>query len=390
MPARPTPTPDDVEAILAVRDPVVRNLRITQGYHDLSQAIARRVRPGVNWCTFATWASRQAGCTIRGEDVERMIEGAVTDALSAPSATAVVDALRALGSNDDVTAIRRTLRAALGIDRAFARTGEAVMRGNLKVFQEIGAVFARFIAQRLGDPAFDAAAIAALQATLRPGDPPDGQEHLRRAFACYYAALFEDDAKTRAEQVFLANLHVGFHEQIRLQPEIAEALDAPIADPDEVVGRLLDAHLPAGAWLVRLRRTVTRLLGREPFVDRAVGAVVAHVRRVVREQLTEHVMRLELPNGVVLRLGRDLDQAAPASLRTLVNPELRDLFSRLVPATDGGSGSGATDWADFTERMHFIAMLFRIQAEMAELFGPPFTAEQVAAIDAGRRPEGRL
>jgi hypothetical protein len=266
MPARPIPTPDHVDAILALTDPVVRNLCITQCYRDLSEAMARRVRTEVNWCTFATWASRQAGCTIRGEDVDRMIETAVAEALNAPSATAVVDALRVLGSRDDVAAIRRTLRGALGIDRAFARAGEAVMRGNLKVFEEIGAVFARFIAHRLDDPTFDAPAIAAFQDMLRPGDPPDGQEHLRRAFACYYAALFEGDAKTRAEEVCLGNLHVGFHEQVRLQPEIAAALDAPIADPDEIVGRLLDAHLGAGAWLVRVRRTLTRLLGREPLV----------------------------------------------------------------------------------------------------------------------------
>jgi hypothetical protein len=101
-------------------------------------------------------------------------------------------------------------------------------------------------------------------------------------------------------------------------------------------------------------------------------------------------MRLELPNGVVLRLGRDLDQAPPESLRALVNPELRELFSRVVPAGDGGRGSGATDWADFAERMHYIAVLFRTRAETADLFGPPFTPEQVAVIDAGRRPDGRL
>ena len=49
-------------------EPVVRNLRITQCYHALSAAVAERISPGANWCTFATWASRQAGQTIRGED----------------------------------------------------------------------------------------------------------------------------------------------------------------------------------------------------------------------------------------------------------------------------------------------------------------------------------
>src|SRR6185503_14607571 len=55
----------------AISDSVLRNLRITQCYHELSLAVAERVAPGANWCTFATWASRQAGQTIRREDFVR-------------------------------------------------------------------------------------------------------------------------------------------------------------------------------------------------------------------------------------------------------------------------------------------------------------------------------
>jgi len=34
---------------------------------------ATRCSPGANWCTFATWASRQAGQTIRQEDLARTL-----------------------------------------------------------------------------------------------------------------------------------------------------------------------------------------------------------------------------------------------------------------------------------------------------------------------------
>ncbi len=387
MPTRPLPTPGDVAAIAALADPVVRNLRITQCYHDLAVALAQRLRPGASWCAFAAWASRQAGQTIRGEDTERTVERLLADALTGPAAATVAGALRALGSRDDVAAIRRTLRHALGIDGAFERAAGAVARGNLKVFAEIGAVFASFAADRLDDPVSDTSAIAAFQETLRPGEPPDGQEHLRRAFGHFYAAAFEDDAKARAERLLLANLHVGVHEQTRLQPEIEQALEAPIADPDEVVERLLDAHLAGASWLVRLRRRINRLLGREPVVDRAVAAVVHDARRLVRAGITEHAMTLELPHGVVLRLGRDLPGAPPPRLATLARPELIELMARVTPPS---GGSGAEDWADFVERMHFIAVLFRTQAENGDLLEPPFTAEQVAAIDAGQRPGGRL
>lgn len=67
------PTIADVEAIAAIVDPVIRNLRITQCYHELSAVHAGRCSPGANWCTFATWASRQAGQTIRKEDLVRTI-----------------------------------------------------------------------------------------------------------------------------------------------------------------------------------------------------------------------------------------------------------------------------------------------------------------------------
>lgn len=66
-----TPRVEDVERICAVADPMVRNLRITQCYHELSAALADRLGAGANWCTFATWASKQAGQTIRRQDFLR-------------------------------------------------------------------------------------------------------------------------------------------------------------------------------------------------------------------------------------------------------------------------------------------------------------------------------
>ena len=61
-------TPEEVRRIVAIRNPVLRNLEITYAYSQLAAETARRTGQGANWCTFATWASRQAGRTIRGED----------------------------------------------------------------------------------------------------------------------------------------------------------------------------------------------------------------------------------------------------------------------------------------------------------------------------------
>lgn len=62
------PTVAEVDAIAAMANPVLRNLEITECYADLSAAMRARTGDSADWCTFATWASRQAGGTIRGED----------------------------------------------------------------------------------------------------------------------------------------------------------------------------------------------------------------------------------------------------------------------------------------------------------------------------------
>jgi hypothetical protein len=48
------------------------------------------------------------------------------------------------------------------------------------------------------------------------------------------------------------------------------------------------------------------------------------------------------------------------------------------------------DWADFPERIHFIADLFRCWQEEAGLISSPYAADQLAALRAGRMPGGAL
>jgi len=101
-------------------------------------------------------------------------------------------------------------------------------------------------------------------------------------------------------------------------------------------------------------------------------------------------MRLELPGGRVLRLSRDLTRSFPPALREIAHPDLRELLARLDPTRGDLARSGAEDWADFPERMHYAADFFRGFQEDRTLLGPPFTAAQVAELRAGRVPSGRL
>ena len=74
MPVHDELTVEKIDGIASLPDPVLRNLLITQCYCELSAVFAKDVGAGANWCTFATWASKQAGQTIRHEDLQRTLE----------------------------------------------------------------------------------------------------------------------------------------------------------------------------------------------------------------------------------------------------------------------------------------------------------------------------
>jgi len=381
-----------VERIGSIADPLLRNLRITQCYHELALALAVRTPGLANWCSFATWASKQAGQTIRGEDLERMIENRFEHSpMLDELVRAVVERARALGATPQALEIRRALRELADPAAIAARASEAVALGNLKVFAEIAREFARFLDERSADARHDEASIARFCAGLRAGDPPQGQACLQRAFARSYRAWFEPDARVRSEQMLLANLEVGLHEQTRLQPEILAALNAPVLDAEALRSRLAALLFPRQARrLQRARGLLRRTLGGPTPLDRALGELVERVRTELRQAITEHLMSLALPRGVVVSLGSDLRAAFPASLSQLADPELRSFLARVDPTPDSLLASGASDWGDLSERMHLIAELFRCWHESDALLDAPFSAEQRIAIRAGQRPSGTL
>ena len=383
------PAITEVDRIATTRDPVLRNLKITQCYHELSATLAERSGPSANWCTFATWASKQAGQTIRKEDLTRTLES-VLDTAPTQAVQGVAASAQDIGARRDTEEIKELVWDAWRPWAAVDRASDAVGRGNRKVFEEIGREFARFSSSCLRDVSFDPDRIARFCDELRPGDPPDGQRYLRQAFSRYYQSFFESDAKKRAELLLLANIEIGFHEQTRLQPEIAEALDALLVDPKQFRRRLIKAIFPARGWFVRLRLFFTRLLGRPAPFDAATNALIAIVRQHARLAITEHLMTIGLPRGGRLRLGSDLGGEFPVLLEEITNPDLHALLGRIDPTPDSLRETGVLDWADLPDRLHFIVDLFRCYQESRDLFEPPFTPEQVAALTAGRMPGGRL
>lgn len=366
----PIPSVTDIDMIAAMGDPAARNLRITQCYHELSVALASSLGAGANWCTFATWASRQAGQTIRGEDLRKAFEDRLR--ASAELIATLTQVARAVAGPTvrNVETFIRQLGDALDLDEAFARASDAVARGNRKVFEEIAREFARFIETLGGDSELDEIKLEAFCAALREGDPPHGQRHLREAFATYARLRFERDAVRRAQMLYHANLLVGYHEQMRLQPEIAEAISTTLGEPTELK-RKLRALLIPGAW-GRVVNFFTGLFTRRPTLDPLLDRLVAELVLTLRRVVTAALMTLHMPRGVVLRLGDDLRGSYPSSLATISDSRLLALLATIDPTPDSLRESGAVDWADFAERIHFIAELFRTRHEDATLFDPPF------------------
>jgi hypothetical protein len=381
----PAPSPRDVQSITAISDPVVRNLRITQAYWDISTACRTKVTVGANWCTFATWASRQAGRTIRGED---LVEGLKRRAILPSRLLAVTEKLGRLlvrqglfNPNTRLGRLANTIYSpVLGLEAASREIAE----GNRKVFEEIGFEFARFFESRAGDSTSDQTALSEFCSALRIGPPPEGQDNLRRAFNNYYAAKFTADPVARAQLEYLANLEIGFHEQIRLQEQIESGMTEPVVAEADWGLRLLLALFPGSArWWSWLRKSLGSVLG---FVLHPLRKLVV---KLIRGVVTEQMMTLTVADRT-LSLAAPIQLPPSSALAALTNTDLVDLMATL-PATKGDPGNvSATDWSDLGQRMRFIAYLFRVYHERPEAYLTPFTETQTLAIRRGEVPAGEL
>jgi hypothetical protein len=385
--------PRDIDTIVGLADPIVRNLLITQRYHDLSIALRETfgtpdIGPDANWSTFATWASKTAGQSIRNEEVPSFV-------LELVSASAD-ELMHVLGKIESI--IHRQV-ATTGFHESFVlgpiadtigNVSDAIARGNLKVFAELAPQFVRFVEAFRGQPAPDAAAI---QAWIEPLDPrvstPEvGQAWLRSAFVEYGQALRTNDPGDRARFILLGNCLVGLHEQTRLQPEIAEAMDAPIHE-------VVRSHLSDS-----ITRAVGQTVGKAVFavIEKPCSALIQLVESIWERIATRLLMNLALPGGASLPLGRNIpkDAAAmaylPMQLQNVTTPaalvDLLKTYDRARGATNVGSAS--VDWRVLEDRMNFIVNLFRSRQQDLTLFGSPFTEEQTRVIETRARPPGKL
>jgi hypothetical protein len=223
---------------------------------------------------------------------------------------------------------------------AVEHASASVAAGNLKVFEEIGEMFARW----LEDSSFV---------------PP--APLLRDAFDHYRQASSAASADDRARFLLFGNIECGLHEQRRLQPEIESALVAPLTTLSDLTRRFA------------------------PFLSRPVDRFAALLKDLNCEIVTQGFTTLKLPGGRRLRLGRDLDMQMPVCFEGLEREPLIAQFE-----TAGSGDAGAENWADLQQRMRYIARLFRCFHDEAALFEPPFSPDQCETMRNGQLPRGVL
>ena len=251
------PTTADVRGIGAITGPVIRNLEITECYARLAAAFAARSGgPGANWCTYATWASRQAGETIRGEDLLDDVQRLLPEGrwLLHPLQTLWRRLLRRGLLQPETRVGRLTAELHTPFD-AVGRASDAVARGNLEVFAEIGLEFARRLER---DHPIEPLRRRAQTRASRP----TASGSCAQAFTHYEQQRAEREPKAHAELGVLANLEIGLHEQTRLQEQIGEALNAPFVTQEELGLRALVAMFPSAAsWWRVVRRPAAVVFG---------------------------------------------------------------------------------------------------------------------------------
>ncbi len=379
----PVPTAAEIDAIVRMTDPVIRNLHITQTYHVLTIALTDLLgEENVAWCAHATWASKTAGFFIRKE----VVPGLLRDLLErADSMTRSMGALHGelLGAWAAPFGIQAILTRA--IQQIADEVARHIAHGNFLVFEELAPLYVAMIEHFSGSDRYDQATLDRFLARLSRGPVSrEGQDLLIRAFTHYYEAMFEQDAKARAERIFLANALVGYHEQARLQGPLMGALAAPLRQVflEQAVESLGMAPARRGSPFHELSLRAT------------FGPLAARLERLWRELITRALMRLDLPD-VTLRLGEDIpalnaERDFPSALSRLEHPELVSLMETLDRTPNDTAGSAARDWGDLGDRMNLIVDLFRTRQQDRVLYDQPFTFMQVEGLRQGRVPHGRL
>jgi len=375
---------DAINEIISLdHDPVLRNLKITQCYYDLSQGLAARLgSENANWCTFATWASKTAGRFIRMENVNIKLHECLHLSVDYNKwLLQIQERYNELQLNQDFWHAN-VHSAALN---CISLISADIAAGNLRVFSELGPVFSAVILALDESGVNGDEARSKVMAALRPGaTADDGQELLYNAIADFYAARHQTDSRYKAELMLRANAQIGLHEQIRLQSYIAGALEAPLPHSfSRDIQKRAAENIPEH---------------KHHILHQFLQEFITPVEHIVNESWlfmsTHYLMTLAFPDEI-LHLGHDLPNpvGAPLFPDQLLNPQdakLQELLLQYHAHNNSPLHSHSDNWAHLECRMHYILSLFRSRQQHKPLFEMPFDEIKMAAILQNQVPQGRL
>ncbi len=361
--------------IAGLSDPVVRNLCITQRYHEFAIALRDAgLGQDATWCAFAVWASKTAGATIRGEVLPARAKDALTDSESTETL------LHHFNHGIGGWAARRLSQDHLvqAVESVTADISKHVADGNRLVFVELAPLFTALRDAFHAAPATPSQLAKAMAPAISSIPTDEDDSGVVTAFGAYQDALFA--TSDRASLVLQANTLAVAHEQQRLQPAIEGALNAAITDTlQRLIERDVVQHLPT---------TEAR---------HVLDGLCNELCKVLEESwdmvLTEVIMQL-ITATETFDLRRDVPPLAggqfPVELRDLEGTPAASAVSRWDRTNGTGVPSGAHDWAELEDRMNFIVNLFRSRQRDPALFNPPFSNAQLEVLFEGQLPPGPL
>ena len=369
----------EVDEISDMSDPVLRNLWITQAYHDFATGLSGIHGSGnATWCSFAVWASKSAGSVIRGDELPERVRELVATNHNVHHHLNQINLHASRGTR--VLAELTHTHAADVVDRVMDDVSAQIAMGNLLVFRELGPIFSCLLEAFEFGPRPD---FEDFDRVLGPSLSSLGVDDdlLAVAFSQYWRALFEKDDRVQAALILAANINAVAHEQQRLQIAIAAALDAAVDD-----------SLRAG-----LEPRVNRLLFFTPVwrrLDRAIDGLCTELSHLSQSVATERMMQLATADEVLV-FHKDVPPPAgaglfPPDLVEISLPELVTAFDRWDRTGRTGIGTAVEDWSVLDARMNYIVNLFRSRQQHPPILAPPFTEIQLQAMREGELPTGPL
>lgn len=332
----------EIRAALQEPDPVLANLKITRCHYLLAQALRRVLGEGAgaNFHSWAVWGSRKAGVTIRQEDVDQaQRDGSVVG--STVGALVGLGCGWALGWPPVWLPLAALIGAGCGlatgrliIRHSRRRSASLILAGNRTVLEDIGLQTARFVDWAAAIPVGNVPVAADFLAGLPAGTV--SQQLLRQAFTHYVNAMAAPGSAEKQRAAYLGNCFAVWHEHVRLEPCIQ-------------------------------------------------GAMPLIIRRCVTQRL------LQFDIGP-LRLAVARDVPVPAAHAvpddTLAADLLRSVSGNVIDGAATFAGTAARDWTRIKERMRYVFALFQAFHLEPHVCLPPYSATQLAAIEAGEYPAG--